>query len=127
MGYFSWKTSDTDVSISNRDSSRGALPSVMVDKDNNYYVELCYLGYGVFNNKDAFELLAEMNYSADEIKSYLSISRINTVRDMGIELACSGNPIKYPLKFISYGGYLKKLRYEDLPASPTCEAQGFIY
>ena len=62
MGFFSWKTLDTKESISNAYSSRGALPVVMVNPLNGeMYEENSYDGYGVFGNKDYYELLAEIN------------------------------------------------------------------
>lgn len=62
MGYFSWKTQDTNQSISNRDSVRGALPVYMVNpKTGESYFEPDYDGYGRFGGKDYYELVAELN------------------------------------------------------------------
>lgn len=61
MGFFSWKTSDTDTSISNSYSIRGALPVHMITEDGRVFTEPDYEGYGVFGGKDIYELIAEMN------------------------------------------------------------------
>ena len=58
MGFFSWKTSDTDTSISNSYSSRGALPVHMITEDGRVFTEPEYEGYGVFGGKDIYELIA---------------------------------------------------------------------
>ena len=61
MGFFSWITQDTNRSISNVYSSLNTFPVVMVDNNNNQWVEMSYEGYGVFGGKDFYELVAEMN------------------------------------------------------------------
>lgn len=61
MGFFSWKTSDTDTSISNSYSIRGALPVHMITEDGRVFTEPDYEGYGVFGGKDIYELIAELN------------------------------------------------------------------
>ena len=61
MGFFSWKTQDTDRSIANNYSTRKTFTVVMIDNKGNKWVEQSYEGYGVFGNKDYYELLAEMN------------------------------------------------------------------
>lgn len=61
MGFFSWKTQDTNKSISNTHSSKGALKVVLLDNDNNIWIEKDYEGYGEFNRQDFYKLLAKMN------------------------------------------------------------------
>ena len=61
MGFFSWKTQDTNRSISNRHSDVGTFKVVMHDNAGNTWVEKDYDGYGVFGGKDYYQLLAEMN------------------------------------------------------------------
>jgi len=79
MGFFSWKTNDTDRSISNIHSSRGTFEVTMTDNKGNRWVENEYDGYGVFGGKDYYELLAEMNGLPSD-------------RDEGISLAFSNEP-----------------------------------
>ena len=67
MGFFSWKTIDTDRSICNFYSGKDVFPVTMTDNKGNRYHETCYEGYGVFGGKDYYELLAEMNgYENDD-------------------------------------------------------------
>ena len=67
MGMFSWKTSDTDKSISNVYSIRGALPVyVLIPKElhkefDEYIYEPMYEGYGEFCGVDIYNLVADMN------------------------------------------------------------------
>ena len=61
MGFFSFKTTDTGRSISNRHSHKGTFPVVIVDNKGNIYRENNYGGYGIFGGKDIFILTAEMN------------------------------------------------------------------
>lgn len=62
MGFYSWKTADTNESIGNIFSERPA-PTVYMLRPNGQrpYEERAYEGYGKFANKDAHELLLEMN------------------------------------------------------------------
>ena len=82
MGFFSWKTQDTNESIPNIESSRKTFTVFMHDNKNNIWSETHYEGYGVFGGKDYYELLAEMN----GLKT----------RDEGIDLAFSDKPCLYP-------------------------------
>lgn len=61
MGFFSWKTQDTNRSISNMYSDRPTFDVYMLDNKGNVWKETNYEGYGVFGGKDFYELLAEMN------------------------------------------------------------------
>lgn len=61
MGFFSWRTQDTDRSICNTYSSRTPFRVVMTDNKGNKWIEDDYEGYGEFGGKDFYELVAEMN------------------------------------------------------------------
>lgn len=61
MGYFSWKTQDTNRSIASANSTRKTFTVFMRDNKGNKWIENDYEGYGVFGGKDFYELLAEMN------------------------------------------------------------------
>jgi hypothetical protein len=66
MGFFSWKTSDTNESIMNVHSGRTARTTYMLRPDyQEPYEEPAYDGYGEFGGKDAFVHLAEMNLPED--------------------------------------------------------------
>ena len=61
MGFFSWKTSDTNRSISNHYSGRKTFVVHMITEDGRVFTEEEYEGYGVFGCTDIYELIAEMN------------------------------------------------------------------
>ena len=61
MGFFSWKTQDTDESIPNRHCNHQTFTVYMYDHLGNVWEEDSYDGYGEFGGKDYYELLAEMN------------------------------------------------------------------
>ena len=112
MGFFSWKTQDTDKSIANRYSSRPTFTVYMVNPLNldEYYKEDNYEGYGVFGGKDYYELLAEIN-------------NVGSDRDKGIELAFHhSEPIEYPILVEDLS---KAIEIFGEPKS--CEAQGYFY
>jgi hypothetical protein len=71
MGCFSWITQDTDMSILINGYGPKSLQGktyYMWDNNGNCWKESKYEGYGVFDGKDYFVLLAEMNidYKSDE-------------------------------------------------------------
>lgn len=113
MGFFSWKTQDTNKSIANRYSSRPTFTVYMVNPLNldEYYKEDNYEGYGVFGNKDYYELLAEIN-NID-----------NPTREKGIELAFNHTePIEYPI-LVEDLSKASKITGEP----ENCTYQGFFY
>lgn len=61
MGFFSWKTNDTNKSIANIHSLKSSFKVYMKDDKGNVWEEENYDGYGIFGGKDFYELLAEMN------------------------------------------------------------------
>ena len=107
MGFFSWKTQDTNESIPNVYSNRKTFTVFMHDNKGNIWTETEYDGYGEFGGKDYYELLAEMNGL--------------TTRQEGIELAFSKNPCFYP----NITKYDKWVWHNEEPEN--CEYQGFFY
>ena len=109
MGFFSWHTQDTDKSIANHYSEKEVFTVFMLDDKGNSWKEDKYEGYGVFGEKDFYNLLAEMN-------------GIGTERSAGIELAFSGKP------FISPNLVENPKNWEYIKDEPECcEDQGFFY
>jgi hypothetical protein len=107
MGFFSFKTQDTDRSISNIHSSRDSFFVAMHDNAGNIWTERFYDGYGVFGGKDYYELLAEMNGL--------------TTREEGIHLAYSGKDYLSP-------NLTERLDWEWVSEAPeSCRDQGFFY
>lgn len=126
MGFFSWKTQDTDRSIANSFSQEDTFTVCMVDDKGNIWKERNYEGYGEFGGKDYYELLAEMNGVVKDksLKNYTHLMRIK-----GIDLAFKDNSsgentegIKYP----NLVEYPQNWEYKE--TSPkTCEYQGYFY
>ena len=113
MGFFSWRTQDSDRSIANRYSNRQSFRVIMTDNKGNQYVEDDYEGYGVFGGKDYYELLAEMN-------------GLGSDRSKGITLAFSKSSdgvsegVIYP-SLTECGTYYNGVSPEN------CEFQGYFY
>ena len=111
MGFFSWKTQDTDRSIANNSSIRGTFSVTMIDDNGNRWIEHDYEGYGEFGGKDYYELLSEMNGGP-------------TSRTAGINMAFGekASELKYPNLVELADGW----KYD--PIGPeNCEYQGFFY
>ncbi len=120
MGFFSWKTMDTDRSIANNYSNRSTFKVDMLDDKGNVWTETDYDGYGVFGGKDYYELLAEMNG--------LTGDGTEDLRMKGIDLAFKDSPngdnpeVKFPNLVEMAEGW----KYD--PIGPeSCEFQGFFY
>ena len=95
MGFFSFKTNDTNRTIWNKYSkARRTFPVHMVDHLGNQWVENDYEGYGVFGGKDFYELLAEMNGLRPNDSPPEDYAE--SMRDLGIDLWYSGNPFISP-------------------------------
>ena len=109
MGFFSWRTSDTHASISNKYSSRHAFAVKMLDNQGNEWEEKQYEGYGDFGGRDYYELLAHMNGLV--------------TRSEGIRLAHSGEACLRP-KLVTASC---SIAWSALPDSTACEYQGYFY
>ena len=107
MGFFSWKTQDTNKSIANNASKRSTFSVTMTDNKGNKWHEHNYKGYGEFGGKDFYELLAEMNGK--------------TSRESGISIAFSKTSHLQPNLTEDY-------EWEWVDKHPEeCEDQGFFY
>ena len=110
MGFFSWKTQDTDRSICNLFSSRTPFRVKMTDDKGNQWTEDNYEGYGVFDGKDYYALLDEMNGG-------------NGDRQIGIDREF--NPAQYPNTI--YPSLTENGMYYDGKQPESCDAQGYFY
>lgn len=116
MGQFSWITSDTDQSV----LCDGSVRSKMLSPDGRVFPEHNYEGYGVFDGKDYFELVAELNGK--------------TTRQEGIDLLYQGenrNGIA-AIAVSEYGVVLPKIvsidaqgEFESYCESESCPEQGW--
>jgi len=113
MGFFSWKTMDTDRSISNIFSDRGTFRITMTDDKNNRWLEKEYEGYGVFGGKDYYELLDEMNGGDGN-------------RDEGIRKAFDENGDGYNPKLV-YPSLTEDGAYRGPNSPESCDFQGYFY
>ena len=156
MGFFSWKTSDTKQSVSNKHSEYGALPVKLLDNKGNEFIELDYNGYGVFKNKDFMLYAYDMNNCKITKKQRKElIKKWNTRRDTKIKRTShfisqdfktelptlkekkemlKDLKISIAWHTVENGGKLPKLvtlacnkNYNELPNSERCEYQGFFY
>ena len=126
MGFFSWKTMDTDTSISNNYSSRGSFKVEMLDDKGNVWTEPNYEGYGVFGGKDYYELLAEMNGVTSDLEGE---AYTDYMRGVGISIAFKDNGngdhtfgVKYPNLVEEAKGWTYNYYGPD-----SCGDQGYFY
>lgn len=114
MGFFSWKTQDTNRSIANCYSNRPTFPVTMTDDKGNKWTEKEYEGYGEFGGKDYYELMAEMNGFGSD-------------RSKGIDLAFDGCSMGESKKW-KHPNLNEDQNLEWRNECPTgCEAQGYFY
>lgn len=84
MGFFSWKTTDTNDSIYNVHTKKCKPVYLLQPNGQEPIFEPAYDGYGVFGEVDAYSWLGKMNLPAD-VASTLSEDEL---RDYGIDLDC---------------------------------------
>ena len=110
MGFFSFKTQDTDRSIPNVHSGKPTFKVHMIDNEGNVWTEENYEGYGVFGGKDFYELVAEMNCFKSD-------------RSIGIDIYHNWEPGTF------YSPTLAENKDCEWFGSPPecCEYQGYFY
>jgi len=127
MGFFSWKTSDTNISIPNNYSNRETFTVHLITKDRQIFTESDYDGYGVFGGKDFYELVAELNGITE--------GTTEEKRKKGINICFKDNPSGEFNGTFEYPKLVEELPsesnweqdWEKLPYPETCEYQGFFY
>ncbi len=122
MGFFSWRTQDTDRSIANNYSTRKTFPVVMIDNKGNKWVEQDYEGYGVFGGKDYYELLAEMNGITDKDSDRLRGKGIDLAFSKGNNSGVGTDGVYYPNLIEKADGWVYQMAGPD-----SCESQGYFY
>jgi hypothetical protein len=132
MGFFSWKTQDTDKSIANQYSNRKTFRVQMMDNKGNVWTEDDYEGYGNFGGKDFYELLAEMNgFVSQKGLTYEVDGEAYTdeARGFGINLAFKDNPNGIATKGVLYPNLIEQADgwvYNE-SGPDNCEYQGYFY
>ena len=133
MGFFSWKTQDTNRSIPSQYSNRSTFRVQMLDNKGNVWTENNYEGYGVFGGKDFYELLAEMNgFVSQKGLSYEVDGEAYTdeARGFGISLAFSkGNNSGIGTEGVYYPNLVEKADgwVYEMAGPDNCEFQGYFY
>jgi hypothetical protein len=120
MGFFSWKTADTQESIPNIHAGKPIRTVYLLQPGGKPSIaESSYGGYGYFGGIDAYAWLARMNSEED-----WTDKPDKEIRDFGIRWWFhEREKIRYPLKF----SFNPNAVYEALPASEECEYQGYFY
>jgi len=127
MGFFSWKTSDTNKSIPSNYSNRSTFTVHLITKDRQIFTESDYEGYGVFGGKDFYELVAELNGITE--------GTTDEKRSEGIDICFKDNPSGEFNGTFEYPKLVEELpsesrweeQWERLPYPENCEHQGFFY
>ena len=126
MGFFSWKTQDTDNSIANQYSNRKTFRVQMLDNKGNVWTEDTYEGYGRFGGKDFYELLAEMNgFESDKTGDEYT----DEARGFGINVAFKDNPNGIATKGVFYPNLIEQADgwFYNESGPDNCEYQGYFY
>lgn len=121
MGFFSWKTCDTDESIANKFSTRPTFTVHMIAPDGRVFTEKDYKGYGEFGGKDFYDLICELNGLPED-----RLAGINFVFKNNRTNGDNTPGVIYP-KFVQELEDDVVAQYADLPNPEPCEAQGFFY
>ena len=125
MGFFSWITSDTKVSVRNRFTPEGPTPCKMLAPDGREWLEFGYEGYGIFGGMDFYELLAELNEVEPCPEGEVTGEGM---RYAGIKLNFpdgrdNPDPGTIMPKIVSADF---KGTYDEVPDSETCPQQGYF-
>jgi len=126
MGFFSWKTMDTDKSIANQYSNRKTFRVQMLDNKGNVWTEDDYEGYGRFGGKDYYELLAEMNgFTSDKTGEVYT----DEARGFGIDIAFKDNGSGVATEGVYYPNLIEKADgwVYEMGGPDTCDYQGYFY
>lgn len=125
MGFFSWKTADTDESIANihaEHKNTGKTVYLLQPNNQKPIEQHGYEGFGVFGGVSVFAWLAKMNIS--DLKDKHLLLDNNVLWEAGLNLLVNEpNKIQYPLKF----SFSPSAVYEQLKPSEKCSFQGFFY
>lgn len=120
MGFFSWKTCDTDRSIANNWSGRETFKVHMITPGGQVFTESKYDGYGVFEGMDFYELLGVLNgLGANRYAAIDLVFKDNSSGD-------NTPGVIYP-KLVEHLEKDVAKQWASLPNPESCESQGFFY
>lgn len=124
MGFFSWKTSDTNRSISNTYSARGTFRVIMLMPNGDKFVEEDYEGYGIFGGIDFYDAVYELNKYNPKFEHITSKDWEN--RAKGIYMLSHNEPNR---EFAISPRLVEdeSLNWEDVEDSKNCISQGYFY
>ena len=119
MGFFSWKTSDTNRSITNTYSGRGTFRVIMLMPNGDKFIEEDYEGYGVFGGIDFYDAVYELNKKNPKFAEEMSDERER--RSIGLNLAFNYKKVIFP-RFVED----ESLAWGDVKDSKNCPSQGYF-
>jgi hypothetical protein len=122
MGFFSWKTQDTNKSIPNIHCGMKTFTVYMKDNAGNVWKESAYDGYGEFGGKDFYALLAEMNGFGPDREIGIDIYFKSGKHFREIVFGKGVDEIDYP-NIHQY----KKTPYDSHARPEDCPEQGYFY
>ena len=115
MGFFSWKTSDTQETIWNEHCGDKCKPVKMLLPDGSVIIEESYEGYGVFGGIDFYEAVSTLNGYAPDRGKGISLMDVNYHESAPRRIIAP--------KLVSIGC---TKTYAELPDSESCSSQGFF-
>ena len=147
MGFFSWKTNDTNRSIGNIYGDLTKVITVyMKDNKGNVWEEDAYEGYGEFGGKDFFVLVAEMNglktrdegillssniITDDSFANSFAKNKHKTIRGLGLtpeNVTVTLSELEQKRKTSVFPNLVQDINMEWKNEEPkTCQYQGFFY
>lgn len=96
MGFASWLTCDTKEAIMHTAGGGDLFTVYLATEDGKVWKEENYAGYGIFGNKDIFQLVAELNGKSDREEGIKIVFENNGSGDMNKTVA---NGYKCPKLF----------------------------
>lgn len=107
MGFFSYKTCDTQKSIANNWSTRNTFTVHLITEDGQVFTEKDYEGYGDFGGKDIFSLTSQLNGfvgSEDEAREHF----FKNITKRGF-ISADGKEYLYGKDFANYESQIPEL------------------
>lgn len=122
MGFASFLTSDTEESVSNLYSERGAYPCKLLLPNGSIIVEKNYEGYARFEGVHIYIWTAIANGISLDDEAWENPLIMASIEELGGKMFYDEHSLKP--KIVSMGCTAK---YEELPNSEWCPNQGYFY